>query len=213
MIQIVFLYLRHILIFLRLVAVDAVQDFVAKRTAILHVKPLPQADSVKEVLAPRDLRGLHLLVADGANVVQSAQLLVFRFGQTVDLVHGRSALHKHRPTRASVAPNIEICVDAHHNSPYSASALENENPSAVEKEEYAETKLHGVPERSDVVHVIIQAFPERFPASVQEEQRVDAKRNGHFDDHFDAESGNGQQPRGNVIVRPQVIQQEYGEED
>lgn len=58
-----FLLMRHVLcvLLLDVIALDAVQDLVAKRTAVLYVKPLSQADAVEEVAASRYLRRSHLL--------------------------------------------------------------------------------------------------------------------------------------------------------
>lgn len=88
-------------------------------------------------------------------------------------------------------PNIEVCVNAHHDSSDGSAAFEDEDPSSVEEEEYAEAELHGISEGSDVVNVIVQFFPESFSSSVEEEQSVNTEWNGNFNDDFDAKSRNG----------------------
>lgn len=57
------------------------------------------------------------LVADGAHVVERAQLLRRRLRQRADLVDRRPALHEHAPAGARLTPDVEVRVDAHHQRP------------------------------------------------------------------------------------------------
>lgn len=140
----------------------------------------------------RYLRGFHLLITDGAHIVEIPQLVLASFRQAVDLIDGRAPFHEDGPTGSRVAPDVEVGVDAHHHGPDGAAALEDQDPRAVEEEEDAETEFDGVAERSDVVDVIVQAFPERVSAGVQEEQGIYAEGDGYFYDDLDAERGNRQ---------------------
>jgi len=55
----------------------------------------------------------------------------------------------------------------------------------------------------DAVDVIVQFLPKLVELGVGEEECVEGEGNDHFADHFDAESGHGQQPRTHQMGRPQ----------
>lgn len=105
----------------------------AQRTPVLHVQPFPQAHAMEKVLALRDLRRLHLLVADGAHIFELPQLLLVSFGQALDLVDGRPPFHENGPSGLGVAPNVKVGVYAHHDRTDRATALEQQYPGAVEE--------------------------------------------------------------------------------
>lgn len=135
------------LLLLLLLSSDLVHDLVAQGTPVLHVEPLPQADAVEVVIALGDAGRLHLLVADGADVGELAQLPGTGLGQQVDLVDGVAALHEDAPAGLGLAPQVEVGVDAHHERADRAAGLEHQDPEAVEEEDYAEGELDRVAER------------------------------------------------------------------
>ena len=69
---------------------------------------------MEEVPAPRLLGGLHVHVADGADVVVLGQLLLRRVVEVVDLGHGRPPLHEGRPALLGLAPDVAVRVNQHH---------------------------------------------------------------------------------------------------
>ncbi|CAB0013804.1 unnamed protein product [Nesidiocoris tenuis] len=123
------------------------------------------------MVAPRDFGSSHFLITDGANIVQIRQLSLARFGETFDLVDGRSALHEHQPADPSFAPankgfelfipvitsrlcvkerndmflkavpNIEVCVDAHHARTNGTTRFKNQYPGTVEEQEDSEAEF------------------------------------------------------------------------
>lgn len=113
-----------------------------KKSSYLHIKPFSKTDTVEKVPASSDLGAGHLLVADGADVVKALEFLPGRLRQRVDLFDSRASLNKNAPAGSRLAPNVEICVDAHHDGSYGAARLKHQDPSAVEEEEYAKAELH-----------------------------------------------------------------------
>ena len=88
----------------------------------------------------------HLLVADGADVVVSLDLLRTGVLQAVDFPHGRPPLHKCRPAVLCLAPDVEVGVDEHHAGSDGSPTLKYQDPTAVEEEEDSKEELDRVTE-------------------------------------------------------------------
>jgi len=89
-------------------------NVVAQRALVLNVQPLAQADCMEKVSALGDASGLEVLVANGAYVAVSLQLLLGGFIQGSDARDGSSAVDEHPPAIFGLAPDVEVCMDAHH---------------------------------------------------------------------------------------------------
>jgi hypothetical protein len=59
-----------------------------------------------------------------------------------------------------LAPDVEVGVYEHHDSPDGAARLEEQDPRAVKEEEHGEAELHAVPKRADVVDPVVQRLPQ-----------------------------------------------------
>ena len=90
------------------------------------------------------LRHRHLLIADGAHVVVSLDLLLTSVLQAVDLPNGRPPLHKGRPAVLGLTPDVEVGVNEHHAGSDGSPALEYQDPTAVEEEEDSKEELDRV---------------------------------------------------------------------
>lgn len=92
---------------------------VAERTRLLDVEPFLQTASVEEMTARRDHGTVHVLVADGTDVVVLLQLCVACRGEALDLVYSVSPEQEALPTQLGSEPDVVVRVDqddgaAHH---------------------------------------------------------------------------------------------------
>lgn len=175
--NVMILVIVHILVFWKIFClrcgVTSVQLFVTHGTVVLkikpserlvprvsgvylHIQPFPQTDGVEHVSAAGHLGRAHLLITDGAHVVVLFNLLLGRVKQTVDLGHGAPALVEGGPAVPSLAPDVEVGVDQHHDGSDGAATFKEQNPAAVEKEEDRKTEFDRVAKGSDVVHAVIK---------------------------------------------------------
>lgn len=97
---------------------------------------------MEKVSASGDFSAGHLLVADGADVIESFEFLSRRFRQRVDLLNSSAPFDENTPAGTCLTPNVKISMDAHHDGSYGASRLKDQNPRTVEKEENTEAELH-----------------------------------------------------------------------
>lgn len=122
------------------------------------------------MIASGDLCAVHFLITYRAYVVKFFELLGFRLGQGINLIHCRPTFHEHSPAGPGLAPDVEISMDAHHDGPNSPARLEDQYPETVEEQYNAEGELHGVAERPYDVHAVVELLPKCSPVRVDEEQ-------------------------------------------
>lgn len=69
---------------------------------------------MEEMITASDLRILHFLVAYGTDIIKTVELVSTGFGEGIDLVDCRAALHEHAPSSPCLTPDVEICMYTHH---------------------------------------------------------------------------------------------------
>jgi len=99
--------------------------FYLKIQLYLHIKPFSKADTMEKVSASGDFGAGHLLVADGANIVQALEFLLGRLWERVDLFDCGAPLDENAPPGTRLTPNVKICVYTHHDGPYGAARLKH----------------------------------------------------------------------------------------
>ena len=162
---------------------------------------------MEKVSALGDASSLEVLVANGAYVAVSLQLLLGGFIQGSDARDGSSAVNEHPPAIFGLAPDVEVCMDAHHQGPDGTPRLKEHDPGPIAKQKDAKQELNGVAQGLDIVDIIVQLFPEVLLVSVHHEEGVDSESDEHLDDDLHAEGGHGQEPGADLVVLPQVHHQ------
>lgn len=115
---------------------------------------------MKEVLTRCDSSGRgQLLITNGANILKLKKLLWSCFGERVDLPNRLAAKVKLFPAVLADLEDVEVCMNAHHGGPYDAARFKNQNPQAVDEEEYPREEFKGAANCFDVVDVIVQTLP------------------------------------------------------
>lgn len=76
------------------------------------------------MIAACDLGGRHVLIANGAHVVELTQLGDGCLWQGRNFVHRRTPLHEHTPAGTRLAPDVEVRMDAHHQCTDGAAGFE-----------------------------------------------------------------------------------------
>lgn len=69
-------------------------------------------------------------------------------------------------------PDIEVCMNAHHQGPYCATRLEQQYPGSVEEEEYTEYKLNCIASSFNIIHVVVEPLPHGSSERVDHEKSV-----------------------------------------
>lgn len=142
----------------------------AKRTAVLHIQPFSEANTVEEMITASDLRILHFLVAYGTDVIKTVELVSVGFRERIDLVDCCAALHKHAPSSSSLAPDVEICMYTHHDCSYCPTRFKDQDPSTIKKKKNSKTEFHSISKCSYVIHIIIQFLPERASICIHQKE-------------------------------------------
>lgn len=78
-------------------------------------------------------------------------------------------------------PDVEVCVDAHHQGADRSSRLEQQDPCTVKKEKDAEEKFDRTAGSFDVVDIIVQRLPQRCSEGIDHKQCVNKERNNDLE--------------------------------
>ena len=130
-------FLIHCLVFFT-------NNVVAQGTFVLNIQPFAQADRMEKVSALCDACSLEVLVANGAHIAVSLQLLLGGFVQGSDTRNCSSSVNKHSPAVFGLTPDVKVCMDAHHQSPDSAPRLKEHDPGPIAKQEDAKQEFYSV---------------------------------------------------------------------
>jgi len=142
----------------------------AKRTAVLHIQPFSEANTMEEMITASDLCILHFLVAYGTDVIKTVELVSVGFGKGIDLVDCRAALHEHAPSSPCLTPDVEICMYTHHDCSYCPTRFKDQDPCTIEKKKNSKTEFHSITKSSYVIYIIIQFLPERASICIHQKE-------------------------------------------
>ena len=78
-------------------------------------------------------------------------------------------------TLLCLKPNIEVCVDTHHESSNSTSRFKEQYPSSVEKQKDSEDKLNCTTSCFDIIDIVIQRFPKSCSKGIDHEEDINHK--------------------------------------
>lgn len=100
----------------------------------------------------------------------------------------------------------------HHDRPYRAPRLEDQNPEAIKEQNHSKRKLHSVPKRPYEVDAVVQMLPEGAAIRDEQEERVNSQRDQDLDYDLDPENRDREQPSADGEARPQKAQKTAREE-
>lgn len=100
-------------------------------------------------------------------------------------------------------------MNANHDCANNSTPFIEHNPNPVEKEKHPENELKNCSSGFDFVNVIVHSFP--IAADVprpDQKETVNRQRNDQFDDNFDGENRNAQNPRiiNRRLIGPNAVQ-------
>ena len=126
---------------------------------VLQIEPLFQAGGMEEMVANGDFGRRQVVVTNGADVLVALQLSGGSVAHRVDLVDGLTALLVLVPAGARLLPDVVVSVDAHHDGPDGAPALEQHDPGPVAEEKDGEEELDSAADGANPIDVVVERLP------------------------------------------------------